>query len=359
MISRELKLKLTKAQEKTCNEWLWNLTGVYNWAIRKIELDAKDKIYFTNFKLHNLTSGNAKKIGLPAQTFNSIINQAYVAWKCCFRKISSKPKLKSNRRKLNSIPFPSPENIQGLKSNKIKLLKLSWLKFHKQDIPAGKIKQARIIKRATGWFLVLFIDTERELIICNSKSKVGIDPGFKDLLTLSNGIKIPRPKEVSLSAKRLAQSQRGNNKKLTARLQRYVANQKRDRNHKLSLWLCKNYKEIYFSKDNISGIAKKFGKSVNNSNHYQLRKMIEYKISRTDGSLFKEVESKNSTQTCSTCGSINGPKGLIGLKVRSWTCKDCGSVHDRDINAAMNTLNFGLGLSHENSSDTVSETIVI
>jgi hypothetical protein len=45
MVIRKLKLKLTKTQETKLESWLWHLTGVYNWAIRKIELDAHDKIY--------------------------------------------------------------------------------------------------------------------------------------------------------------------------------------------------------------------------------------------------------------------------------------------------------------------------
>ena len=57
--------------------------------------------------------------------------------------------------------------------------------------------------------------------------------------------------------------------------------------------------------------------------------------------LFKEVNEAYSTQTCSQCASIEGPKGLKGLGIRQWTC-GCGSVHDRDINAAKNIARRGL-----------------
>lgn len=49
MIQRQLKLKLNTRQEQTLCQWLWHLTGVWNWAIRKIELDAHDGIYYTRF----------------------------------------------------------------------------------------------------------------------------------------------------------------------------------------------------------------------------------------------------------------------------------------------------------------------
>jgi transposase len=58
MIIRKLKLKLTKSQESLLNNWLWNLTSVYNWAIRKIELDSKNKIYYSKFSFQGLLSGH-------------------------------------------------------------------------------------------------------------------------------------------------------------------------------------------------------------------------------------------------------------------------------------------------------------
>ena len=60
MIVRELKLKLTKKQENTFNEWLWILSGVYNFAIRKIKLDAKDSIYHSQFDFMNKCSAQSR-----------------------------------------------------------------------------------------------------------------------------------------------------------------------------------------------------------------------------------------------------------------------------------------------------------
>jgi transposase len=106
---------------------------------------------------------------------------------------------------------------------------------------------------------------------------------------------------------------------------------------------------IAFSKDNHSIIRKRFGKSVASSGHAQLRQMLSYKSKcRTDGlGVYVEVDSRNSTKTCSACGALSGPTGLSGLKVRQWTCAHCGAEHDRDVNAAINTLIAGAGLAHE------------
>lgn len=74
--------------------------------------------------------------------------------------------------------------------------------------------------------------------------------------------------------------------------------------------------------------------------------MLSYK-SRIGGTKYVEVDPRFSTMTCSACGVRSGPTGLGGLAVRQWRCGACGASHDRDINAARNTLIAGLGTSHE------------
>jgi putative transposase len=207
----------------------------------------------------------------------------------------------------------------------------------------------RIVKRASGWYACLFIQTEPNAILRVANGQVGIDPGFNHLLTLSTGEKIEHPRELEASALRLAQARRGNNKRLTARLHGRIANRRKDRNHKLSRRLVSENVFIAFSKDRISGIAKRFGKSVASSAHYQLRSMLAYKIKcRTDGlGIYVEPDSRNSTRTCSACGVLSGPTGWAGLSVREWDCGACGAHHDRDTNAGQNALISGAGLAHE------------
>jgi putative transposase len=254
MIQHQVKLRLTPKQEKEMNDWLFSLTGVYNWAIRKIEQDAKYGIYYTRYDFINLLAGHGKKIGIPSHTLQGILDTVYTSWQKCFKKLGGKPKLKGNRRKLNSIPFPDP--ISAPEGNCIKLPSIGQVRFHKQTLPTGKIKCGRILKRASGWYLCLFIDADRAPIERKAFGKIGIDPGFIDLLTLSTGEKIPHPKEAQQSQKRLGQAQRGKNRKLAARIQERTKNQCKDRNHKQSLRLVQENSFIAFSKDNIGGIAK-------------------------------------------------------------------------------------------------------
>jgi transposase len=220
------------------------------------------------------------------------------------------------------------------------------------DIPDGKIKCGRMVKRASGWYLCLFIDAEPKKIEHVAFGEIGIDSGFKSLLTTSDGEIIEHPRELEGGAERLAQAQRGHDKQLAARLQERIANRKKDRNHKLSHRMVSENIFIAFTKDKISGIAKRFGKSVASSAHYQLRQMLSYKMPKSGGT-YVEPDSKLSTKTCNECGSQSGPTGLAGLSVRQWVCRDCGVSHDRDVNAAINTLIVGAGYAHERETVNV------
>jgi transposase len=342
MIQCQLKLKLTVKQEKRLDDWLFVLTGVWNWAIRKIELDAKDKIYHSKFGLEKFIYGHGKKVGVSQMVIKGVIFNAHRSWERCFTNVSRQPRLKGKRNPLNSILFP--DKLLPPNNDRITLSIIGALKFHKQDIPEGKINCVRLVKRPSGWYACLFIDAKPNKIPIISNEIVGIDPGFSTSLTLSNGEKIDQPKEFNIASNRLAQAQRGKRKHLASRIQERIRNSRRDNNHKLSRVLVGRFAEIYFSKDRISVLQRKFGRSVMDAGHHQLRRMVSYKSSSCRRK-YVEVDSKYSTMTCSNCGCKSGPSGLSGLKVRFWECQSCGRTHDRDVNAAMNTLKTGLGMS--------------
>ena len=342
MIIRILKLRLTKNQEATLDGWLWNLTGVWNWAIRKIELDARDGVYHTPKNFQNLLADHGKKLDIPSHTLQGILVQAHLAWQRCFRKIAKKPRLKGVRNKLNSIPFPDP--LRFPKDNRITIPGLGKVRYYKQELPEAKIKCGRIVKRPSGWYLCLWLDTDHVFPVKDTDKVVGIDPGFSTLLTLSDGIKIENPRELRKGAKRLAQAQRGRRKQLTSRLQERQANRRNNRNHKTSRWLVENYTTICYSDDNFKNMARRFGKSISEAALGNLIGMLGYKC-RTGGRTLVPVKSNFTTMTCSTCGALTGPTGLSGLVVRSWRCSACGAVHDRDFNSALVVLKTGLGIS--------------
>lgn len=348
MIQRQLKLRLSNKQEAILIKWLPILTSIWNWSIRKVEMDAQGGIYYTPKRFNNLLAGTSRTLGIPSHTIQGMLSLAHQSWTRCFKKLAKKPRLKGNRNHLNSIPFPDP--IAAPADNKIRIPGLGMVRYHKQELPEGKIKCARVVKRASGWYLCLFIEAEPVVIPRTGDHAVGIDPGYNHLVTLSTGEKVAHTRELQRSIKRIGQAQRGGNRKLAARLNERISNQRKDRNHKLSRRLVSENSLIAFSKDNIRGLSRKgFGKSVAAAAHGQLRSMLSYK-SRIGGTQYIEVPSKGSTRVCSHCGASSGPQGRAGLSVRQWECKACGTHHDRDVNSAINTLIAAVGTTVERAA---------
>lgn len=137
MIQCQLKLRMCKTQEREAERYLYHLASVYNWAIRKIELNAADRIYFGRRQFGNLLAGHSSKIGIPSHVLQATLDTAYTAWQRCFRGLSRKPRLKGLHNHLNSIPFPDP--IAAPNGNRIRLRGLGSIRFHRMDIPAGPL----------------------------------------------------------------------------------------------------------------------------------------------------------------------------------------------------------------------------
>ena len=202
MIQRQLKLRLTATQECQFTDWLWHLTGVWNWTIRKLELDARDGLYYSPKGFHNLLANHGKTLGIPSHTLQGMLTMAHTAWQRCFKKLAKRPRLKGQRNKLTTIPFPDP--LRPPMGTTIALPGVGRVRFHKQPLPEGRIKSGRVVKRASGWYLCLFIDAAPNAIPVTGNGMVGIDPGFRHLLTLSTGENIPHPCELEQTARRLA-----------------------------------------------------------------------------------------------------------------------------------------------------------
>ena len=122
------------------------------------------------------------------------------------------------------------------------------------------------------------------------------------------------------------------------------ANRRKDALHKFSAEMVKNYGVIVVGDVASAKLVKtKMAKSTLDAGWASLKTMLEYK-SQQAGVVFEVVNESYTTQTCSCCGTIpaSSPKGRAGLRIRAWTCSDCGAAHDRDVNAARNILAAGL-----------------
>ena len=88
-------------------------------------------------------------------------------------------------------------------------------------------------------------------------------------------------------------------------------------------------------------------KSISDCGWYELTRQIRYKAEWNNRQYIKIGRFTKSSQPCNVCGYIN--PNTKNLSVREWICPQCGAVHDRDVNAAINILNEGLGILRESA----------
>lgn len=143
---------------------------------------------------------------------------------------------------------------------------------------------------------------------------------------------------------KLGIAQRAGKKARVRALHAKIRNQRKDAQHKFSTALVERCAAIFVGNVASGKLVKtKMAKSTLDAGWGQLKTMLEQKCQRA-GVVFEVVDERFTTQTCSRCGVIssNSPKGRAGLRIREWTCVDCGTAHDRYMNAAMNILAAGL-----------------
>ncbi len=173
--------------------------------------------------------------------------------------------------------------------------------------------------------------------------QVGIDLGLKTTATCSNGDSLARQDCYRNLELKLGKAQRAKNKKRVKAIRAKIKNTRKDAIHKFTSKIVKENSLIIVGNVSSQKLAKtKMAKSVLDAGWFMLKTQLEYKSITTQG-VFLEVNESYTTQTCSCCGciSLSSPKGRAGLRIREWTCAECGTTHDRDINAAKNILALG------------------
>jgi putative transposase len=260
------------------------------------------------------------------------------------------PRLKSRKDSRQSIRFTANArwSITGqgrLNLPKIGAVKVKW----SRTLPAAPTS-VTVIKDAAGRFFASFvIDTDPaadEARMPETDRTIGIDLGLTHFAVLSDGTKIDSPRFLRRAEKKLKQAQRelsrkqkGSKNRAKARLKAArahvtVADARREFHHQLSTKLISENQGIAVEDLSVAGLARtKLAKSVHDAGWSSFVNMLEYKAARYGRTLVKIGRFTPTSQTCSTCGAVDGPKPL---GVREWTCTACGTVHDRDTNAAIN-----------------------
>lgn len=289
----------------------------------------------TAFDLVKLTAGASEMLGLSSRSLNAVCHE-FVKSRLAHNR---RPNWRSAKRSLGWVPFSHAYQVICIRDDVAVFRKRSYRLWMSRQ-PDGVFRSGSFSQDATGrWYLNLVCEVANDRAGANGE--VGIDLGLKSLATLSSGETIENPRHVRTHAERLAKAQRAGRKKLARAIHRKVANARRDHLHKVSAAIVRENSLVVVGDVSPSKLAKtKMAKSVLDAGWAELKDMLRYKSALRRGA-FVEVSERLSTQTCSDCGCVGGPRGLEGLGVRSWACEACGTVHDRDVNAARNILRSG------------------
>lgn len=291
------------------------------------------------FDLANLCRGATKELGIHSDTVDAICKRFADARAKTFPKT---PRFRSFKRNLDWIPFSNFARPAKLVDNKLTVLGRTYHLWLSRPIPEhGKPKSWNFSTDARGrWYVNIQVELpepERRPV----RSEIGIDLGLKALATLSTGEKIEMPAFYRKAEAQLALHQKRGQTARARALTAKVANQRRHFLHVVSTALVDAHDRIVVGDVSPSKLKRtNMAKSVSDAGWATLRSMLLYKSIAT-GATCEIVSERMSSQACSECGCIGGPKGIAGIGVRHWVCSSCGASHDRDVNAARNILRAG------------------
>ena len=355
------RLKPTKNQATLINKHIGSCRLVYNWA-----LEQKIKTYEQTGKSINhmgldklLPALKTEKPFLKetnSQSLQGMTKHVDAAFVRFFREKNGFPKFKSKKNLIQSFPVPQHYSVD-FEDNTVKLPKIGKVEaiFHRKF--EGTLRTATVSRSCTGkYFISILVEDGKELPDTQKYSEsttVGIDVGIKDFAVLSTGEKIENPKYLKNSLKRLkclqkrvsrkvkGSKRRDKARKLLSKIHEKISNQRNNFQHQISSKIISENQAIALETLKVKGMVKNhhLAQSISDAGWSSFVTKLEYKAQWAGKSILKIGQFEPSSKLCNVCGYHNSD---LTLKDREWTCPDCKTPHDRDINAAINIKKFSL-----------------
>lgn len=260
------------------------------------------------------------------------------------------PKFKSRRNHHFSYSTICVNNNIRLEDGCLILPKVKAVKI-KQHRTAPKnylLKSATISKTPTDkYFVSILYEYEVEINKIDPVTSIGLDFSMRSLFVASEGQPVNYPRFYRQSLEKLAHEQRilshkekgskgyYQQKLKVAKIHEKIVNQRKDFLHKISRQITNAYDVVCIEDLNMKGMSQalNFGKSVADNGWGMFCSFLAYKLADQGKHLVKIDKRYPSSKTCSVCGYVY--QGLQ-LSDRKWTCSNCNSLHDRDLNASIN-----------------------
>lgn len=223
-----------------------------------------------------------------------------------------------------------------------------------RSLPDGaKPSRVTITKDASDRYFVSILVEEQRATLPMTDKTIGIDLGLKSFLITSEGETIENPKYYVKAEKKLAtlerkyakkkkgSKNRNKARKKVAQVHAKVADMRRNFQHQLSTRLIRENQTICLETLAVKNMVKNhcLAKAIQDVGWSEFVRQLEYKAAWYGRTVVKIDRWYPSSKTCSACGFVLDE---LGLEVRAWACPQCGTCHDRDINAAKNIVSVGL-----------------
>lgn len=259
------------------------------------------------------------------------------------------PKFASRRDGQSFTVDSSNGKVWLCAGNTIKIPTLGTFRVH-EPLKCSFVTQTfTIAKESARWFVSFCVDADRVPVV-HPQGAIGIDVGVKSFATLSNGEVFDAPKPYKQAKTKLARLQRkaakqvkgSNNQRKTydkiRRIHTLISNIRKDFLHKLTTYIAKTWVEIHIEDINVKGMMAnhKLAGAIADLGFYEFKRQLTYKCQMYGAKNILVDRWFPSSKTCSNCGFIKP----MPLSERGFDCPACRMVLDRDLNAAINILNW-------------------
>ncbi|MGF6274857.1 putative transposase [Massilia sp. UYP11] len=268
------------------------------------------------------------------------------AFKNFFARRARYPKF---RKKGRHDRFTLTNDQFRIDGKRIQIPKLGPVRMRESLRFAGRIVSATVSRSAGHWYASITVDTAEEthLLPADNQGAVGVDLGVAALATLSNGEVWTGPKALrsllgwlrrlsrSLSRKVKGSRNRAKAKLKLSRLHAKIGHLRSNALHQLTSSIARRFHTIGIEDLNVKGMLgnRRLARAIADMGFHELRRQLDYKAAWRGGRVVVAGRWYPSSKTCSICGHM---LEKLDLGTRQWTCPGCGTVHDRDVNAAVN-----------------------
>jgi IS605 OrfB family transposase len=341
MPTKTLKVRVKDKHRPLLNQMARSVNLCWNFINELSQRAIKERGQFLSaYDLHPYTRGAGKELGLHSHTLQCIAAE-YVTRRKQFKKARLNWRKSGGvRRSLGWVPINT--GAAQWKNGQVFHRGQYFKVWDSYGLSQYKFRSSSFNEDSRGrWYFNVVVEVEAKP--SSGAAAVGIDLGCKEAAVDSAGGRVVGREYRKLEAK-LGIAQRARNKKRAKAIHAQIRNRRQDTLHKYSRKLVNENAAIFVGNVSSTKLVKtKMAKSVLDAGWGSLKIMLEYKCAHA-GIIFEVINESHTTVTCSSCREVpaSSPKGRAGLRMREWTCCECGVTHDRDINAAKNILALGL-----------------